>query len=158
MNFKQLLKFYRYAGAWENYLLMWRVMTSAWLVRRRIKDQAITPKLKAILPSLNEFMDEFFLMPQKRWQLSDAKKIAWFANFIVNFPFRWGRCLQRSLIVYRLLNGYGMPSRLYIGVHQQDATADGHVWVVRLSDQGLAFAEVSEPDEKYTTIYRSTLP
>lgn len=154
MKFKQLLKFYRYAGAWENYVLMWRVIQSARLVRRRIKDQAITPKLKAILP----FIDEFFLVPQKRWHLSDAKKIAWFANFIVNFPFRWGRCLQRSLIVYRLLNGYGMPSNLYIGVNQQDATADGHVWVVRLSDNGLAFAEVSEPGEKYTILYRSPLP
>ena len=154
MKFKQLLKFYRYAGAWENYVLMWRVIQSARLVRRRIKDQAITPKLKAILP----FIDEFFLVPQKRWHLSDAKKIAWFANFIVNFPFRWGRCLQRSLIVYRLLNGYGMPSNLYIGVNQQDAIADGHVWVVRLSDNGLAFAEVSEPGEKYTILYRSPLP
>ena len=154
MNFKQLLKFYCYAGAWENYVLMWRVIQSARLVRRRIKDQAITPKLKAILP----FIDEFFLVPQKRWHLSDAKKIAWFANFIVNFPFRWGRCLQRSLIVYRLLNGYGMPSNLYIGVNQQDAIADGHVWVVRLSDNGLAFAEVSEPGEKYTILYRSPLP
>jgi hypothetical protein len=154
MNFKQLLKFYRYARAWENYVLLWRVVISAWLVRRRVKEQAITPKLKAILP----IIDKFFLVPQKRWHLSDAKKIAWFANFIVNFPFRWGRCLQRSLIVYRLLNGYGMPSHLMIGVNQQDATADGHVWVVRVSDNGLAFAEVSEPDEKYTIIYRSALP
>ncbi len=154
MKFKQLLKFYRYAGDQENYALLWRVVISAWLVRRRIKEQAITPKLKAILP----FIDEFFLVPQKRWHLSDAKKIAWFANFIVNFPFRWGRCLQRSLIVYRLLNGYGMPSNLYIGVNQQDAIADGHVWVVRLSDNGLAFAEVSEPGEKYTILYRSPLP
>lgn len=158
MKFKQILKFYRYAGAWENYLLMWRVIYSAWLVRRHIKDQAITPKLKAILPSLHEFIHEFFLTPQKRWRLSDAKKIAWFANFIVNFPFRWGRCLQRSLIVYRLLNGYGMPSSFFIGVNHQDVTADGHVWVVRLSDNGLAFAEASEPGEKYTIIYRSPLP
>lgn len=154
MNFKQLLKFYRYAGDWENYLLMWRVVNSAWLVRRRIEDQAITPKLKTVLP----FLDEFFLSPQKHWKLSDAKKIAWFANFIVNFPFRWGRCLQRSLIVYRLLNGYGMPSSLFIGANRQDATADGHVWVVRNCDNGLAFAEVSEPGEKYTPIYRSNLP
>jgi Transglutaminase-like superfamily len=154
MKFKQLLKFYRYAGAWENYVLLWRVIQSALLVRRRIKDQAITPKLKAIFP----FIDEFFLVPQKRWRLSDAKKIAWFANFIVNFPFRWGRCLQRSLIVYRLLNGYGMPANVLIGVNRQDATADGHVWVVRASDNGLAFAEESEPDEKYTIIYRSNLP
>ena len=158
MNYQQLLQFYRYAGAWENYALMWRVIKSAWLVRSRIKDQAITPKLKAILPTLNEFIDEFFLAPQKRWRLSDAKKIAWFANFIVNFPFRWGRCLQRSLIVYRLLNGYGMPSSLYIGVNQENSTADGHVWVVRLSDQGLAFAEESEPGQKYTIIYRSPMP
>ena len=154
MKFKQLLKFYRYAGAWENYMLLWRVVISAWLMRRRIKDQAITPKLNAILP----FIDEFFLVPQKRWHLSDAKKIALFANFIVNFPFRWGRCLQRSLIVYRLLNGYGMPASLCIGVNQQDTTADGHVWVVRVCDNGLAFAESSEPDEKYTIIYHSALP
>jgi hypothetical protein len=154
MNLQPLRNFYRYAFAAENYWLLLRVVRAAWHVRQVLPDSSITPKLVSALPTI----DSFYLPPQPNWRLSDAKKIAWFANFIVNFPTRWGRCLQRSLIVYRLLNGYGEPARLLIGVDKQDATAEGHVWVVRLCDGDRVFAEAREPRERFTVIYTSPLP
>ncbi len=154
MNFGQLRNFYRYAFAWENYLLLARVIRAAFQVRQVIGDPSITPKLASVLPAI----DSFYLPPQPNWRLSDAKRVAWFANFIVNFPVRWGKCLQRSLIVYRLLNGYGEPARLWIGVDAQDLTAEGHVWVVRLCDGDGVFAEAVEPRARFTVIYRSPLP
>jgi hypothetical protein len=154
MNFGQLRNFYRYAFAGENYLLLARVLRTAWQVRRALRDPSLTPKLAVALPAI----DAFYLQPQPHWRLSDAKKVAWFANFIVNFPVRWGKCLQRSLIVYRLLNGYGEPARLCIGVDETDLSADGHVWVVRLQDGDRAFAEAVEPRDRYTVIYTSPQP
>ena len=154
MNFGQLRNFYRYVFAWENYQLLARVIRTAFQVRQLIRDPSITPRLASALPAI----DSFYLPPQPNWRLSDAKKIAWFANFIVNFPIRWGKCLQRSLIVYRLLNGYGEPARLCIGVDEQDLTAEGHVWVVRLRDNNRVFAEAIEPRDRFTVIYVSPLP
>lgn len=154
MRIRQFLKFYRYAWHWENYLLLARVIQTALLVRQNVREQSVTPKLSSVLPVI----DSFYLQPQPHWRISDAKKVAWFANFIVNFPVCWGRCLQRSLIIYRLLNGYGEPARLCIGAPAQNVTADGHVWVVRLCDEGRGFAESFEPRERYKIIYTSPLP
>lgn len=154
MNFRQIRNFHHYAFDWENYLLLARVIRSAVLVRRVVPDSSITPKLVSVLPTI----DSFYLPPQPNWRLSDAKKVAWFANFIVNFPFQWGKCLQRSLIVYRLLNGYGEPARLLIGVDEKNLSADGHVWVARLCDGDRVFAEAKEPREQFTIIYSSPLP
>lgn len=154
MNFGQLRKFPRYACAAENYLLLWRVILTALQVRQAIRDSSITPPLASALPAINSF----YLPPQPNWRLSDAKKIAWFANLIVNFPLPWGKCLQRSLIVYRLLNGYGEAARLCIGVDEQDLTAEGHVWVIRLRDGNRVFAEAKEPRERFTVIYESPRP
>jgi hypothetical protein len=154
MNLRQLRNFYRYAFDWENYLLLGRTIQTAWMIRQVIRDPSITPKFRSALPAIQSF----YLPPQPNWRLSDAKKVAWFANFIVNFPVRWGKCLQRSLIVYRLLNGYGEPARLVVGVDEQDSTAEGHVWVVRLCDGNRVFAEAIEPRERFTVIYESPLP
>lgn len=154
MNVRQFLKFYRYAFHWENYLLLSRVIQTALLVRQRAPNLAITPKLSSVLPVI----DSFYLEPQPHWRLSDAKKVAWFANFIVNFPVRWGGCVQRSLILYRLLNGYGNPARLCIGVPTQAEIAHMHVWIMRLCDGGQGFAESFEPRDRYQIIYTSPLP
>lgn len=135
-------------------MLLVRVMRTALLVRQSVREKSVTPKLSSVLPVI----DSFYLQPQPHWRLSDAKKVAWFANFIVNFPVQWGRCLQRSLIIYRLLNGYGEPARLCIGVPRQDSLADGHVWVQRLCDDGKGFAESFEPQDRYQIVYTSPLP
>jgi hypothetical protein len=153
MPIGSLLKFYRYALAWENYWLLLRAIRAAHLVRRLLPDGAATPRLAASLPVI----DSFYLPPQPHWRISDAEKVARFANFVANFPTTWGRCLQRSLITYRLLNGYGIPARLCCGVSQSDPHTDGHAWVVRLGDNR-PVAETTDPRQRFTLIYTSSLP
>jgi hypothetical protein len=154
MALKQLLKFYRYACAWEDYLLLARTIEAAWLVRRHLREGAVTPRLEAALPAVTAL----YLPPQPRWHISDAEKIARFASVAVLFPTRWGRCLQRALIMYRLLNGYGIPTRVCLGIDPAHPQADGHAWVTRLSDHGRPFAETPDPRERFTLIYASRLP
>jgi hypothetical protein len=150
----QLLKFYRYAFAWENYLLLARALRAAWLVRRQMRDGALGPRLEAALPAVTAL----YLPPQPHWRISDAEKLARFASFAVAFPRPWGRCLQRSLILYRLLNGYGLPARICFGVNRTQPGAEGHVWVARLGEGDRPFAETSDPRERFTTVYHSPLP
>jgi len=154
MPLSTLLKFYRYAFAWENYLLLARASHAAWLVRRHLRGHDLTPRLEAALPALTAL----YLPPQPHWRISDAEKIARFASFLVQFPQTWGRCLQRSLILYRLLNGYGLPARLYLGLSQIRPETDGHAWVTRLGEGGKAFAETPDPRERFIPIYVSPLP
>ncbi|MFN0121629.1 MAG: lasso peptide biosynthesis B2 protein [Blastocatellia bacterium] len=157
MSLKPLLRFYRYALAAENYLLLWRTMAAAWHVRRALRDigrtREITPQFQAAIPVI----PALYLPAQPGWRISDPQRIALFASFMITIPTRWGRCLQRSLIIWRLLNGYGVPAQLCIGVHRTDAT-DGHVWVSRLADHGRAFAEASDPHQTFLRIYSSPIP
>jgi len=152
MNLRPLLKFYRYLWAWENYLLLPRTVRAARLVRGKMPDGNLTPRLAAALPVI----DACYLTPQPGWHISDAAKITRFASFVVNFPTQWGRCLQRSLIAYRLLNGYGVAAHLCIGVDREDASRDGHVWV--MTADGQAIGESVEPRDRYQTIFISPLP
>jgi hypothetical protein len=154
MNLRPLLKFPRYLWSWENYLLLARAVAAARLVRRKLGAAAVAPKLTEALPVVNDF----YLPPQPGWQISDAEKVVRFASFVVNFPTPWGKCLQRSLIVYRLLNAYGIAARLCIGVDREDATRDGHVWVINLKGGGRAVGESVEPSARYQTIFASPLP
>src|SRR5690349_10414360 len=95
--------FLRYAFTWENYLLLVRTLQTAQLVRRHLVEQAGSPKLASAIAAV----EPLYSPPQPGWHISDAEKIARFANFVVGMPQTWGRCVQRSLIVYRLLNAYG---------------------------------------------------
>ena len=144
----------RYGLSWENYLLLGRTLTAARQVRHLVKDPSPTPPISSILPIINEF----YLSPQTAWHISDAEKIAWFANFITKIPFPWGRCVHRSLIVYKLLNGYGIPARLMIGIIPGKEDVAGHVWVSRVSDGNRAFAEAEEPTAKYLPVFTSARP
>jgi len=154
MTIRPLLKCYRYAFAWENYLLLARAIKAAWLVRRHLGGRAVAPRLEAALPAINAL----YLPPQPHWRISEVDKVARFSSFVARFPTTWGRCLQRSLITYRLLNGYGTPARLCLGVSRAAPGGDGHAWVVRLGDGGRAFAEAADPRERFTPVYASPLP
>lgn len=151
---RHLLKFYRYAWAWENYLLLVRTLRAAWLVRRHLRERALSPHFASALPAINQL----YLPPQPGWRISDAAKIARFASFVVNVPVMWGRCLQQSLITYRLLNGYGIPAKICFGVSRDEANNEGHAWVVTLDDPPRLFAEAHDPRERFKLVYASPLP
>ena len=151
---KRLLKFYKYSFAWENYLLLLRAARAARLVRRRLGKGVPMPNLASSVQAV----DQLYLPPQPGWQISDPEKIVRFAGLVVNVPTVWGKCVQQSLIAYRLLNGYGIPARVCFGVSRDDSPADGHAWIVRLSEPDRAFGEATDPRERFQIVYASPLP
>jgi hypothetical protein len=148
---KRLLKFYRYAFAWENYPLLARTIHAAWLVRRLLGKQSSSPHLSSALA----VVEKLYLPPQPGWTVSHPEKIARFAGFIVNLPFNWGKCVQQSLISYRLLNGYGIPAKICFGVNRNESVSDGHAWV---TTGGETFAETTDPGERFKIVYTSPNP
>ena len=154
MALKKLLKFHKYAFAWENYLLLARAIRAAMLVRQSITEKAPSPLLSSSLNAVNQM----YLAPQPGWKISNPEKIALFASFVVNFPFTWGKCVQQSLIIYRLLNGYGIPAKVCFGISRNEPNETGHAWVIRLSDPQQALGEKSHPRDRFKLVYTSPLP
>lgn len=151
---KHLLKFYRYVFCWENHLLLVRAIRAAWLVRQMLPERATSPHFASALPTV----ERLYLPPQPNWRISDEQKVARFAAFVISFPIEWGKCVQQSLITYRLLNGYGIPAKICFGVSRDQNANDGHAWVVKLSEPERAFAEAANPRERFVPVYTSPLP
>lgn len=151
---QRLLKFYRYVFAWENYLLLARVIQAARLVRRFLPENVPSPHFASALG----VVEKLYLPPQPGWKISNDEKVVRFASFAVNFPVQWGKCVQQSLIAYRLLNGYGIPAKICFGVSRDESSIDGHVWVIRLDQPERAIAEKFDPRERFTVVYASPQP
>jgi hypothetical protein len=157
---KRLVKVYKYVFVWENYLLLARAIQAALLVRKFLPENVPSPHFTSAL----NVVEKLYLPPQPGWKISNEEKVARFASFVVNFPIAWGKCVQQSLIVYRLLNGYGIPARICFGVSRDDASTngtDGHAWVVRLDQPGhpgVAIAENTDPRERFKIVYASPNP
>lgn len=151
---KHLLKFYRYIFDLENYLLLVRAIQAARLVRRHLPERALSPHFASALSAV----ESLYLPKQAGWKISDEQKIARFAAFVTSFPTEWGKCVQQALIVYRLLNGYGIPAKVCFGVSRDQQIADGHAWVVKLSEPECPFAESTDPRERFTLVYASPMP
>jgi hypothetical protein len=151
---RHLLKFYRYIFEWENYLLLVRAIQAARLVRRELPERAVSPQIASAL----SVVERFYLPKQLGWKISDEQKVARFAAFVIGFPVEWGKCVQQSLIVYRLLNGYGIPAKVCFGVSRNPESVEGHAWVIKLNEPEQPFAEATDPRERFTTVYVSPLP
>lgn len=151
---RHLLKFYRYIFDWENYPLLIRAIAAARLVRKHLPEQAMSPHFASAVTAV----EWLYLSPQAGWKISEEEKIARFAAFVTAFPVEWGKCVQQSLIVYRLLNGYGIPAKICFGVNRDKTATEGHAWVVKLSDPNRPFAEKTDPNEKFTMVYTSRQP
>ena len=154
---KRLRKFYKYfsaLAAWENHLLLARAIAAAKLVRLHLNEGKLTPNLASSVRAVGLL----YLPPQPGWQISDPEKIVRFASFVVKMPTAWGKCVQQSLIAYRLLNGYGIPARICFGVSRDVFPVGGHAWIVRLSEPDRAFAEATDPRERFQLVYASPMP
>lgn len=148
------LKFYRYVWQWENYLLLARTWRAARLVKRVLKHAHASPLLSETIAAVTPL----YLAPQPGWRISTAEKIYLFANLIVGVPHEWGRCAQRALIVYRLLNAYGIPAHFHCGVLRDDHNQPGHAWVCLAAQPHHALGETENPAERFQTVFRSPLP
>ena len=149
MRWRSWLKFYRYVWGWENYLLLARTWQAARLVRRLLN--APSPKL----PDAIAAVPACYLAPQADWHISDPTKIYLFAHWMIGLPSDWGKCVQRSLIVYRLLNGYGLPARVQFGICREDEAQAGHAWVCLLNEPQRAFGEQENPLERFLPVFTS---
>jgi hypothetical protein len=158
MVIKNPLKFHKYAFAWENYLLLARAIRAAFLVRKILKEVGDGKSASPYLASSLKAVNQMYLPPQSGWRISDPKKIALFANFVVGFPVPWGKCVQRSLIAYRLLNGYGVPAKICFGVSREESSDEGHAWVIRLGAPEQAIGEQFDPRERFKLVYISPMP
>ncbi len=143
-----------YGRAWRHYLLLARTLRAAWLVRRYLPERQASPHLAGAIAAV----EKLYLPPQPGWDEVEAETIMRFAGFVVGVPLTWGRCVQRSLIAYRLLNGYGIAARFCCGVNQQDQNLDGHAWVEKLSEPKHALGERTDPYLRYLPVYSSPLP
>ena len=153
MRWRAWLKFYRYVGRRENYLLLARAWQAARLTKRQLPSAA-SPPLKDAIAAVNAL----YLAPQPNWRISDPAKIYLFANWMIGVPVDWGLCVQRSLIVYRLLNGYGFPARLHFGIDRRDPALPGHAWVCLASAPSQAFGERENPLERFLPVFTSAWP
>lgn len=151
---KHLLKFYRYMFEWENYLLLIRTVQAARLVKRVLPEHALSPHFASAVAAV----DGMYLPQQPGWSISDDQKISRFAAFVTNIPTEWGKCVQQSLILYRLLNAYGIPAQICFGVSRIPDSTEGHAWVVKLSEPEQAVGETANPRERFTLVYVSPVP
>lgn len=151
---KRLLKFYKYVFAWESYLLLARTIQAARLVRKLLPENVPSPHFASAL----DVVEKLYLPPQPGWKISSDEKVVRFASFVINFPVEWGKCVQQSLIVYRLLNGYGIPARICFGVSRDESSSAGHAWVIRMDQPERAIAEKVDPRERFKLVYASPLP
>lgn len=60
---------------------------------------------------------------------SFADFAAWCVGAAAKRPFRWARCLQRSLALCLWLEAHGLSPRLRIGVRKDGPRLDAHAWV-----------------------------
>ncbi|MBK8315984.1 MAG: lasso peptide biosynthesis B2 protein [Acidobacteria bacterium] len=151
---RKLWKFYRYCFELENYVLLVRAAGAALHVRRQLSDNRPSPLLSAAI----EAVERVYLSRQPRWVISDYAKIPQFAHLVTNFPYTWGKCVQHSLICYRLLNGYGMPARVCFGIKRSDETGEGHSWVEAADNPNQSLTEPGMPIDRFIPIYKSRLP
>lgn len=131
-----------------------RAIQAAWLVRKFLSEDAPSPHFASALG----VVEKIYLLPQPGWKISSDEKVVHFASFVVNFPVQWGKCVQQSLIAYRLLNGYGIPAKVCFGVSRDEQSTDGHAWVVRLDQPERAIAEKVDPRERFKIVYASPHP
>jgi hypothetical protein len=61
--------------------------------------------------------------------LEEARRAAWLVNGAARAsPFR-SSCLSRSLVLWRLLRGRGVPAEIRLGVRKRGGALDAHAWV-----------------------------
>lgn len=151
---QRLLKHYRLCLAWENYLLLARAIAAARLVRRALPEKDPGPNLGPAIAAA----EKFYLPPQPGWMISDPRRIPRFAALVANYPRPWGRCVQQSLIAYRLLNGYGIPAKICYGISRARPRNEGHAWIEPCRKEDAAILGEHRHDREFQLVYQSPLP
>lgn len=154
---KLFSQLWKYGRTPANYWLGMRTLRTAWLVKRTLAkagELQATPTLATAIAAVTPLT----LSPQPHWRGVSPETIVQFAGFVVNQPLTWGRCVQRSLVAYRLLNGYGFPARICFGIQREDERQAGHAWVELWATPRCALGESNDPYQQYLPVYQSAPP
>jgi hypothetical protein len=65
-------------------------------------------------------------------------------------PFAGGACLQRSLVLYRVLREMGLPVSIVFGVRREDSGISGHAWLTQAVWPGLPLGDAGD---RFTVMY-----
>lgn len=78
----------------------------------------------------------------------DSRRVRVLAEFADPSTSAWteGACLERSLVLYRLLNRMGVPVDLMIGLRSREGEVDGHAW---LAWEGRPVLENFDPRDEF---------
>jgi hypothetical protein len=151
----RLRKIWREILVPENYLLVGRALVVAWRVRQVLPESEVTPHLGPAIRAIGLLKVE----PRGGWTISNPRKILLIADLLVRLPFRWGLCVQRSLIAWRLLNGYGIPASVCYGVPiGSDAAREGHAWIRLWREADRHAIDEPEPLDRFQIVFISPAP
>lgn len=114
----------------ENYLLAGRAIRIAWQVWRALPERRSSPHLgPAIRAAAVLNADSALKSRAGARKIADPGRIVWLADLLTRLPVRWGRCVQQTLITFRLLNDYGIPASICYGIPRDNPVGEGHAWV-----------------------------
>lgn len=146
---KMCLNCWQCGWRWQNYQLLARALHAAWLVQRQLAGSSTVPSLAKAIAAVAPLQ----LAQQPHWHGPGAAEIFRFAAFVAAVPHEANRCVARSLIAYRLLNGYGFPARLCFGIQRQNPARVGHAWVELCATPRCALGETSDPYEQFVPVF-----
>jgi hypothetical protein len=149
-----LFKILQSGSRFDNWLLLLRTVEAAILVQRHLTVRRLTPDLGSAIRAV----EHLYLPPQRGWSINEKRMIASAAHLIIRIPISWGRCVQQSLITYRLLNGYGIPCRICFGVSLASPEEEGHAWIRTVAPLDQYLAGEPEPLDRFRIVYISALP
>jgi hypothetical protein len=134
---------------WEE---LHRTVQAAWWVWRVMRGAGLSPGLRRAI----ETAERAYQPPQAGWRGVDPQQVQRWAARLVRLPRRWGRCVQESLIVYRTLNGYGIPATFCLGLSPDRPSEVGHAWVEIISPG--EELRLLLPRDPFLIVYRSPRP
>ncbi|MFZ4986284.1 MAG: lasso peptide biosynthesis B2 protein [Blastocatellia bacterium] len=138
----------------ENWRLLLRTLRAAQVVRGALPGPEVDPHLGAAIRAA----EAVYLPRQPGWTISEPQLIASAAVLVTALPRRWGRCVQQSLITYRLLNGYGIPARVCYGISNTNPDRSGHAWVRAVNPSDQVLVGSSEPLDRFRIVFISVEP
>jgi hypothetical protein len=141
-----------WVSGWPNWRQVSRTVQAAWWVWRTMRGAGISPGVRRAI----EAAESAYQPPQPGWRGAAPREVQRWAGRLVRFPRRWGRCVQESLIVYRTLNGYGIPATFCLGLSTEYSSEVGHAWVETLSTSQEDALPL--PREPFLIVYRSPRP
>ena len=139
----------------------WRILRAlTWAQRGQLAQAWVLLPLAAVGLRLLGFrrMKAVLLRPAAAAPARDDLPAAQAAARIVQGAARWSpvhaSCLARSLVLWWLLRGQGIPATLRIGVAKPDGRFEAHAWV---KHAGVALNDSQDVEQRFAAFDRAVL-